>query len=265
MSENYTLKNSDLENDRLTSQALRLYRGPHFLDRFLTDSKMQVLDVACGTGVLSKYIAENNKEAFVVGVDLEQERIDANNAHFKDQKNLRFERADVFQLPFNDNSFDLTFCRFLLTHLTDPLGALKEMKRVTKEGGVVVAHELFQDAIWMVPPRATFQKFFSLWKEQRIAKGQNPCLGLTLRKVFNDANFISVEQEFVTNSFQGSDSSLKLYFDNLIGIFQTLKDGALAESISDEDMTKLRSELGTIAPTDYSLELTVIVTGKKLN
>ncbi len=258
----YTLNVGEAENNRLTTQAMLLYSGPHFLDKFLTNENMSVLDVACGTGAISAYVAQKTKGK-VTGVDLEPARIEANNSTYPKLTNLNFEQADVFKLPFADNTFDLCYCRFLLTHLANPLGAIEEMRRVTKPGGTVVAHELFQDAIWMVPPRPTFQKVFSIWKDKRSALGQNHSLGLQLYGLFAKAKFQSLEVQFLSNTFVGTDPTTKLYLENLKGIIKTLKGGLLAKDLSDQEEDLVNRELETVNSTDLCLEITTVVSGRK--
>jgi ubiquinone/menaquinone biosynthesis C-methylase UbiE len=51
--------------------------------------------------------------------------------------NIRFEAGNVYQLPFGDDSFDAIFAHALLEHLSEPVGALKEMFRVLKKGGII--------------------------------------------------------------------------------------------------------------------------------
>lgn len=263
MAQQYTLEHSAAENERLSKQANLLYSGPRFLDRFLTSDRSSVLDVACGTGVQIAYAAERCRQGRVVGVDLEGDRIMANRATYRDHQNLTFEQADVYHLPFPDATFDLCFCRFLLTHLANPGGAIEEMRRVTKPGGWVVAHELFQDAFWMVPPRPTFKKFFELWKRKRADLQQDCSIGLKLHGMFCGARFAQVELEVLANKFVGTDPLIRVYLDNLKGIFRTLKVGSMARDISDADLERINKELDTCSPADLCLELTMVVGGRK--
>lgn len=263
MSQSYTLENSAEENERLSKQANLLYRGPHFLDRFLTSDGLSVLDTACGTGVHTAYVAGRCPKGKVVGLDLEAARIDANRGMYQQHPNLSFQQGDVFRLPFPDASFDLVYCRFLLVHLADQMGAIKEMHRVVKPGGYVVAHELVQDGLWMAPPRPAFQKFFSQWKEMRLKRGQDHSIGLRLYGLFNEAKFSTVEQEVIPNSFVGTDPLVQVYLKNLLGIAKTMKEGGMAAQISDDDMKNIEKELSTIAKSDMCLEITMVVSGKK--
>ncbi len=54
---------------------------------------------------------------------------------------ITYRKGDAFNIPVDDGYADLTCCRTLLMHLTDPLKAVKEMARVTKRGGTVAAVE----------------------------------------------------------------------------------------------------------------------------
>ena len=55
---------------------------------------------------------------------------------------VTFREGDAMALPFDADSFDFVFTRFLLVHLPDPLVALREMFRVAKPGALVAAGDL---------------------------------------------------------------------------------------------------------------------------
>ena len=55
--------------------------------------------------------------------------------------NVTFQTADIFSLPFPDASFDVTHAHQVLQHISEPVRALKELKRVTKTGGIVACRE----------------------------------------------------------------------------------------------------------------------------
>jgi SAM-dependent methyltransferase len=51
--------------------------------------------------------------------------------------NATFLEADVYSLPFSDGEFDAAFSHALFEHLTDPLGAWREIRRILKPGGII--------------------------------------------------------------------------------------------------------------------------------
>ena len=75
----------------------------------------------------------------MVGVDLQPSQVAQAQAlsAARGVKNVRFEVADVYRLPFADGSFDAVFAHVVLMHLREPVRALKEMRRVLRPGGIV--------------------------------------------------------------------------------------------------------------------------------
>ena len=95
----------------------------------------QVLDVACGTGVLARAAADRVGDAgAVVGVDLNPAML---AVAARVRPDLEWREADVADLPFADGRFDAVLCQSALFFFPDVVGALREMARVVRPGGVV--------------------------------------------------------------------------------------------------------------------------------
>ena len=102
-----------------------------------------ILDVGCGLGFVGAKLAEFVPKGKVIGIDLDRKLIElaekrANNRRIR---NLDFRVGNAYELPIGDNSVDLSICQTLMMHLEEPLKGIKEMQRVTKTGGHVVAIE----------------------------------------------------------------------------------------------------------------------------
>ena len=74
--------------------------------------------------------------------------------------NVDFKIGDVQNLEFADQTFDLTYCRFVLPHLSNPVKAVSEMIRVTKKDGRVASMD---EGGLYVYPSGSLDKFFSLF------------------------------------------------------------------------------------------------------
>jgi ubiquinone/menaquinone biosynthesis C-methylase UbiE len=104
-----------------------------------------VLDMACGDGVYSSWLAERvGPSGRVVAVDvrpeyLEMARKQATNSPLGGI--IEYQAASIDSLPFQDHLFDLCWCAQSLYSLPDPVDALRHMRRVTKPGGVVAVLE----------------------------------------------------------------------------------------------------------------------------
>ncbi len=99
---------------------------------------MKVLDVGCGTGECTCYIAKGVKNCEFYGIDMDDAFIEyARNREFDNQNTFEFIKGDALKLPFPDRTFDLVVSHTFLTNIGEPLKALREMKRVAKKGAVV--------------------------------------------------------------------------------------------------------------------------------
>ena len=76
-------------------------------------NKKRILDVGCGTGAVTKDIASltNGK---ITAIDIDEKKLEIAKKYLKDEKNVELMLADVQDLPFADNTFDLVVFNILL-------------------------------------------------------------------------------------------------------------------------------------------------------
>jgi 2-polyprenyl-3-methyl-5-hydroxy-6-metoxy-1,4-benzoquinol methylase len=100
-------------------------------DLFTRASPASVLDVGCGEGVLTERWAARLGDRPVVGLDLEDPKLQAEWATRR-RDNLSFQVNSAAALPFADGSFDLATAIEVLEHVPDPERTLSEMARVAR-------------------------------------------------------------------------------------------------------------------------------------
>lgn len=98
----------------------------------------RMLDVGCGPGVTDTYLADRVRELH--GVDVSQDALAAAAAA---NPGVGYHHYDGAALPFADEAFDATFTICVLHHVgaTERPGLVREMRRVTRPGGVVAIYE----------------------------------------------------------------------------------------------------------------------------
>ena len=114
----------------------------------------RVIDVACGTGIVGRLVAEKvGRSGTVIGVDLNGGMIEtAKQNSPMTGANVEWRQGDVNALPFPDTSFDIAFCQQGLQFFPDKLVALKELRRVLAPGGAMIL------TVWSaIPPSAAAQ------------------------------------------------------------------------------------------------------------
>lgn len=102
----------------------------------------EVLDVACGPGILSCAFAEKTKQA--TGIDLVPAMLDQAQKLQENQGlfNLSWDLGDVYNLPYKAGSFSIVTCRYSFHHFKHPEAALQEMKRVCRPSGKIVVIDM---------------------------------------------------------------------------------------------------------------------------
>ncbi len=100
------------------------------LDIFLDSIHIiKVLDIGCGEGYITKHIKEYKKGLVVEGIDFYDEVIEIASVRYPE---IKFSQGSVYNLPYQDNSFDLLILSEVLEHLEEPVTAINEIKRVSK-------------------------------------------------------------------------------------------------------------------------------------
>ncbi|HZS15320.1 MAG TPA: methyltransferase domain-containing protein [Candidatus Dormibacteraeota bacterium] len=100
---------------------------------------MDLLDAGCGPGTITLDLARIVAPGRVLGVDASADIVAQADAlrESSGAGNVEFRCGDVYGLDVDDASFDAVHAHQLLQHLTDPVAALREMRRVLRDGGVL--------------------------------------------------------------------------------------------------------------------------------
>lgn len=118
-----------------------------------------ILDVCCGTGDLTRLLAENNPTIKITGLDYSPGMLEVAEKNRLTAKlnNIEFMQGNALTLPFPDNSFSHSVNSFGLRNLNDYEQAIQEMRRVTAPGGLIVCLETSYPESLIIKP------FFKLY------------------------------------------------------------------------------------------------------
>jgi len=165
-----------------------------------TNPHLTLLDVGSGSGTISVTLAKVIPDGYVTAIDVNEAILPRAraNAEMAGITNIEFQLGDVYQLPYADANFDVSFCHQMLTHLKEPSDALREMIRVTKPGGIIAAREgdLETECIW--PELPGLIKFHKLAASMIKAAGGSATGG---RQLLPWALKAGVEREKITLSY----------------------------------------------------------------
>jgi ubiquinone/menaquinone biosynthesis C-methylase UbiE len=159
----------------------------------------RVLDVACGTGLVSlPAAAAVGSEGSVVGTDISDGMVDKarSAAESEGLANASFERMEAENLAFPDASFDVVLCSLGLMYVPDPLAGLREAHRVLKAGGVAV------NSVWGARGNCGWAEIFPI-VDRRVESEVCPLFfqlgtGASLAAVYENAGFGDVVTERIS-------------------------------------------------------------------
>lgn len=114
----------------------------------------KILDVACGRGYASHYLAEKDRTAYVTGMDLLPENIEACIQRFGGQPGVSFVVGDACRMPLPADEFNKLLCLEAAFHFPDRAAFLSEARRVLKRKGKMV----LVDFMWKSADRSTVAK-----------------------------------------------------------------------------------------------------------
>lgn len=118
----------------------------------------------------------------VAGVDLSASRIRDAEQRLNGLPNARACVGEATHLPFDDNSFDMVFSRFLVEYLPDKMAAVREMARVCRPGGMVMLQDLDGQLVWHFPEDPAIQQATEQVVNFLANTGFDPFVG---RKLFS--------------------------------------------------------------------------------
>ncbi|WP_314103381.1 methyltransferase domain-containing protein [uncultured Frigoribacterium sp.] len=144
---------------------------------------LSLLDVGCGPGTITVDLAERLAPGRAVGVDAAAGIVAqaAGLAAERGLENVEFVTADLYELPFDDDTFDVVHAHQVLQHVADPVGALREMRRVARPGGVVAAREVdYHGTVW-APESPGLDRWMDVYQQVHRGNGGEPDAGRRLK------------------------------------------------------------------------------------
>lgn len=151
----------------------------------LGDGPKKVLDIGCGAGFLSNAIALDGHE--VNGIDMSEESLKVARK-YDSTKTARYQFANAYELPFEDNQFDAVCAMDFLEHVEEPERVVAEASRVLKPNGVFFFHTFSKNILayfviiklveWFLPKTPKHMHILRLFISPKSLDKMNKLAGL---------------------------------------------------------------------------------------
>ncbi len=180
-----------------TAENSAAYLLPHLRPRD------RLLDVGMGPGTITVDLAERLSEGWVTGIDSAETAVIATRelAAERGAGRITAEVGNVYALAYADDSYDVAHAHQVLQHLSDPVAALIEMRRVVRSGGLVAARDADYAAMTWYPTDPRLDHWLELYHQVARAAGGEPDAARRMRQWAQRAGFGAVSYSASTWCF----------------------------------------------------------------
>lgn len=168
----------------------------------------RLLDVGCGPGTITLDLARRVAPGRVTGIDAAPGVLRGAEELRRQQGvgNVTFATGDAYELAYEDDSFDVIHLHQVLQHLTDPVRALSELRRVLAPGGVLGARDSDYAGFFWFPADPLLARWLTLYHELTARNGAMADAGRELPRWARAAGFVDVAVTSSTWTFADAAS-----------------------------------------------------------
>ena len=197
-----------------------------------------LLDVGCGPGTITIDLAARVAPGTVVGIDdaaaviAEAEELGKR----RNTTNVAFATGNVYNLAFEDKTFDVAHAHQLLQHLRNPERGLREMRRVLRPGGLLAVRDSDYAAFAWAPRDPHLDRWLELHHQVTVHNGAEANAGRCLLGWVQAAGFSNIQTGSSTWTF--ADREARAWWGGLWADRMQLSsfaDQAIAYRLSDRD------------------------------
>jgi len=217
------------EQSRLAE--LNYLTNASFLDFVEVKETDQVLELGSGLGILAELISKKLTSGRMTGIEISADQIAKCPP---ETEKLVFICGDAGDLPFEDNTYDTIYCRYILEHVPDPLRVLKEANRVLRPGGKLFIQENAILLLKLYPECPVFIEVWNAFASYQSHIGGDAMIGLKLYVLLNQAGFTQPVLSMAPEIHYRGSGTLGPWIDNLIGNIRGAKDQMIGSNYISE-------------------------------
>lgn len=229
----------------------------------------RVLEVGCGVGAQTVHLVSRSPGAYLTAVDVSAASLDQARARVAASAPgalVEWRRADLYDLPFADASFDHLFVCFVLEHLPDPVAALAGLRRVLRPGGTLTVIEGDHGSAFFHPDSAHARAAVAHLVALQAAAGGDALIGRRLHPLVTAAGYerVTAGPRTVYADRARPDLVRAFTLDTFTAMVQAVRDDAVAAGLTtparfDRGVADLRRTAGADGTFHYAFFKAVAV------
>jgi SAM-dependent methyltransferase len=182
---------------------------------------LDVLDAGCGVGSIALDLAPKIAPGRIVGIDADPEQIEVARSTAAERKieNAEFHVASVYELPFEDETFDAAYANAVLMYVSDRVRALGEIRRVVRPDGLVAVSDDDLATVVISPERPELELGRRIFEMAVVHEGGNPRYSRHLRTLMLEAGFARTQGVALAPEVYGDLESTRWFAEFAVGLF----------------------------------------------
>ncbi|MCH8234484.1 MAG: class I SAM-dependent methyltransferase [Bacteroidetes bacterium] len=239
---NYIHGYTEKELKRLQDQANTLDELLHYDSIFPENSK--ILEAGCGVGSQTKIIAPKNPSCHFTSIDISETSLEKAKTMIQalNIKNVMLQIGDIFDLHFEAESFDHIIVCFVLEHLSNPVQALLNLKKVLRKDGTITVIEGDHGSAYFYPRSDAAQKTINCQVQLQALHGGNALIGREIYPLLYKAGFSDC---LVSPRMVYVDSSKPLLVEGFIkNTFTAMIEGVERDALNNSLIDKYEWDQG---------------------
>jgi SAM-dependent methyltransferase len=207
-----------------------------FIDYLNLPAGAVVADLGCGPGTLETEIGACCPGVRLTGIERSDPYCATARQRTSNLANVEIRQGDAAATGLPANTFDVTFCRYLLEHVASASDVAREMVRITKPGGRIVAQE--NDLLYVVydPEIPGHAEVMNQFCALQVQLGGDPFVGRRLYSLFDQPEVESIELDISAENYTARDpASYRAWLSNSRRILQGARPALLERKLLDRN------------------------------
>ena len=225
-------------------ESVRLEDQAHCLNELLYNDSIfpkgsTILEAGFGVGAQTRIIAPKNPDSKFISIDISEESLHKAESIINSLNitNVKFQVGNIFDLKFQEESFDHIFICFVLEHLPNPKDALVSLKRKLKKGGTITLIEGDHGSTLFYPYSHYAQTAINAQVKLQSENGGNALIGRQIYPLLYNSGFknCTVSPRMVYVDSSKPDLVEGFTKNTFTAMIEGIKEKAVKNSIMDAD------------------------------
>ncbi len=244
------------EQDRLYQQA-RVHEEIIF-SQIDFSNQTNIVEIGSGVGAQTQILLERFPQLKISTLDASETQVERARKTLSEKiktGQVQTFVGDALHSPFADDTFDGAFVCWLLEHVQNPVGILKDIKRVLKANGIIYCNEVFNSTFYCHPYSPSTLKYWFEFNDYQYSLKGDPFVGGKLANYLMSAGYQNISTKVLTHQYDNRTPKKRAQFiDYWAGLMLSGADNLIATGrVTKQLVEEMQNEFNHLKKDDDSV------------